>query len=186
MNDKQIGEMRFWSNLLEEHGHSGFIELRKEGLGGVLAWFPELLSEHGWGLDFGCGPISLFEFTELNMDACDPLLEQYNTITGYLGHIRYLDNPVGCYNFIVCKNVIDHDPDPWAIVEELDRLLVPGGKLYFEVNFDPELYSECHYTLWRIGTVREYLERFELIREKVHTEKKHPGIEFYTAIYRKL
>lgn len=187
MNERQVGEVRFWRDLYDRlGGQRGFIDERRRGLDGVLEWFPELVAETGWGLDLGCGPVSLFEFTELNMDATDPLLDEYNALCGYCGHIRYLKEPVGCYDFIVCKNVIDHDPSPAGVVERIQRLLVPGGRLYFEVNFDPELYAECHYKLWRMETVREYLGGFELIREAIAKDARFPTIEFYTAVYRNL
>ena len=180
---KAEAELAFWHGLYEQDGREGFLARRAEGLKGCIRWFPELVTETGRGLDYGCGLVSIFEFAGLDMDAYDPLLEGYRGICEGPGQIRYLDEPQVLYDFIVCKNVIDHTPEPGELLESIERLLKPGGRLYFEVNFDPVLYDGCHYRLWRMETVRHHLARFELVRESIAKEAEYPDIDFYTGVY---
>ena len=47
----------------------------------------------------------------------------------------------GGFDIVLCDNVVDHAPDPRAIVAELVRVLRPGGALYFSVNVHHRLWS---------------------------------------------
>jgi glycosyltransferase involved in cell wall biosynthesis len=182
---KAPAELAFWRGLLERDGREAFLARRAEDLGGVLAWFPELADESGHGLDYGCGLVSMFEFSPLDMDACDPLMPEYDRLYRHAGKVCYSAETAGPYDFVVCKNVIDHTPDPDALLEDVYRILRPGGRLYLEVNFDPKLFDDCHYHLWRLDKVRQHLGAFELEREAVRTNTLYPETGFYTGIYRK-
>ena len=45
------------------------------------------------------------------------------------------------FDFVICDNVVDHAESPEMIVQELVRILVPGGMLYFTVNVHHTIYS---------------------------------------------
>jgi SAM-dependent methyltransferase len=45
------------------------------------------------------------------------------------------------FDVVLCDNVVDHAEDPARIVRELARVLVPGGLLYFTVNFHHAIYT---------------------------------------------
>jgi len=45
------------------------------------------------------------------------------------------------FDIVLCDNVVDHAESPSGIVEELVRVLVPGGLLYFTVNVHHPIYS---------------------------------------------
>jgi SAM-dependent methyltransferase len=45
------------------------------------------------------------------------------------------------FDVALCDNVVDHAEGPARIVSELARVLVPGGLLYFTVNFHHPVYS---------------------------------------------
>ena len=45
------------------------------------------------------------------------------------------------FDVVICDNVIDHAESPSQIVQELVRILAPGGLLYFTVNIHHSLYS---------------------------------------------
>jgi SAM-dependent methyltransferase len=49
--------------------------------------------------------------------------------------------PDRSFDMVLCDNVIDHADDPGAIVAEIDRLLVPGGLVYFTVNVHHPIYA---------------------------------------------
>jgi SAM-dependent methyltransferase len=180
---QQIFEVQFWRDHIAKLGTERFMIERREYFDARAEFFPELLKETGRGLDYGCGPVSVFEFAGLSMDACDPLLPQYAHIIPHAqGKVGYSNGPgPGPYDFIVCWNVIDHTPDPQTIIDNFKRLLDPGGRLYFMVNFDPDLYAP-HYHLWRIETVKRYLAGFNLIRERI-VESVFTGQKHYEGLY---
>lgn len=45
------------------------------------------------------------------------------------------------FDVVLCDNVIDHAERPEKIVEELARVLAPGGLLYFTVNVHHPIYA---------------------------------------------
>ncbi|MGH8123300.1 MAG: class I SAM-dependent methyltransferase [Rudaea sp.] len=45
------------------------------------------------------------------------------------------------FDVVLCDNVVDHAEKPAEIARELARVLVPGGLLYFTVNFHHPVYS---------------------------------------------
>jgi hypothetical protein len=183
LNSKQIAEVAFWRGLFITEGREAFLGVRKNDLA-RLAFCPEIWSERGHGLDYGCGLVSMFEFTDLDMDAYDPLQAEYDRIYRHNGRVRYVDEPEGFYDFVLCMNVADHTPFPAVLFSDLHDLLVPGGRLYFEVQFDPELYPAAHYAQWNLEHVRRYLLPFEIVRESVRATPA-PGQISYEAVYQK-
>ena len=167
MDSKQVGEVSFWRRLHDTLGHDGFMAQRRADYHGRTGWFPGLTDETGRGIDYGCGLVSIFEFSPLDVDAYDPLLPEYREIVPDNISLTYVDEPRGPYDFVFCCNVIDHTPDPDALLADIERILLPGGRLYFEVNFDPDLFEECHWTRWDIAKVREAFSRWCLVAERV-------------------
>jgi SAM-dependent methyltransferase len=47
----------------------------------------------------------------------------------------------GSFDVVLCDNVVDHAESPKQIVNELTRVLVPGGLLYFTVNVHHPVYA---------------------------------------------
>lgn len=45
------------------------------------------------------------------------------------------------FDVVLCDNVVDHAESPQRILEELARVLVPGGLLYFTVNVHHPVYA---------------------------------------------
>ena len=189
-------EIGFWKDLFDKMGLEKFLYLRHGDLIGKTAYFPEVFDESGIGLDYGCGLISMFEGSSIadRIVACDPLLDEYKKIADFnkfspridyhkkIEDIIYVDK---LFDFIVCVNVIDHTPDPQTIIDDLLKVLKPGGRLYFEVNFDPELFAP-HHTLWTMDTVRQYFPAdgpFELVREHTFVNPKFVEQTVYEAVY---
>ena len=184
LGPRQSAELAFWRGLFAEKG-DGYVAYRS-GIDfiGKVRFFPDLLAETGRGLDYGCGLVSVFEGSDLDMDACDPLLSEYDAIYRHEGRVRYLAEPSGPYDFICCFNVIDHDPEPDAIAKGIAALLAPGGRLYFEVNFDPVIDGIAHPVKWTREQVEIYLlSRFTLVREQVEDDPVWIGRQFYRAVF---
>lgn len=55
------------------------------------------------------------------------------------------------FDIVLSDNVIDHARDPQGIVDEIARVLKPGGALYFTVHVHHPIYhwSSVAYGLWR-------------------------------------
>jgi SAM-dependent methyltransferase len=182
MTYQQEQEIIFWKDLFDRSGVAGFLDIRRSDLANKLEFCPEIFEEKGLGLNYGCGLVSMFEFSTLKIEACDPLLDEFEQIYKHEGNVRYVKELSEQYDFVACINVLDHTPDPQTIINDIKRVLKPGGRLYFEVNFDPELFAP-HHVLFREETVRKYLKDFKLIRESITQNGKYPEISNYEAIY---
>lgn len=185
MNSQQTNEVAFWRDWVTHNGGpDGFVQLRTvTDFESRTAFFPDLLAETGKGLDYGCGLVSIFDDCDLTMDAYDPLQAEYDAIYSHYGTARYVARPRGPYDFACCFNVIDHTPDPHGLLKALAALLVEGGRLYFEVNFDPELYPAAHYALWRPETVTEHLSAWNLVRSQTRPSGDLDGQMCHEAVY---
>ena len=55
------------------------------------------------------------------------------------------------FDVVLCDNVVDHALNPRKILEEIARVLKPGGTLYFEVNVHHPVYhaAATAHAAWR-------------------------------------
>lgn len=44
----------------------------------------------------------------------------------------------GAFDAVICHHVLEHAPDPWAVLRELRRLVRPGGTLILNVPYERE------------------------------------------------
>jgi len=166
MTAQQSAELNFWRELYTQIGQERFLEMRRADLHEFFARFPSLSFEQGHGLEIGCGLVSPFEFSReqqnalrinLRIISIDPLAADYkclfpellpyfhSTFTGDGEDMQeFRDNS---FSYVACINVIDHTPNPEKMIAEISRVLIPGGRLYFEVNCD-EFGSPAHYKQW--------------------------------------
>lgn len=91
-------------------------------------------------LDLGCGAgantLALFgnrtDVDVVGLDISRNAVEAYQKRTGrpaVLGHGERLDFPDASFDLVICDDVIEHVVDPDLLVEEIRRVLVPGGHL---------------------------------------------------------
>lgn len=194
---KVHAELNFWRDLCAQ---PDFVHIRQKDYYDKAKWLPELHSEHGIGLDLACGPLSIFDdFTAsgqalwqsggrgpVTIYAADRLLNEYLKMFSPAGFVKYveldmedLSNGFGnaSLDWVCCFNAIDHTPNPGTALDEIKRILKPGGRLYLNVHFDPELYAP-HYKLWSYEEVwAEVDSRFKLLRSTVEW---HPEWGKYT------
>jgi SAM-dependent methyltransferase len=100
-------------------------------------------------LQVGCGPNGLlFFFGAREAFGIDPLADHYRelfpawaprvrTIAGFGESLPY---EAESFDIVLCDNVVDHAEGPRRIVEEMCRVLKPGGLLYFTVNVHHPFY----------------------------------------------
>jgi len=101
-------------------------------------------------LEVGSGAHGLiFYFGTTRCIGADPLATYYaglfpawqrrvQTVAAYGEQLPFADKT---FDFVLCDNVVDHAEFPARIVSEIARVLVPGGLLYFTVNFHHAVYS---------------------------------------------
>lgn len=111
-------------------------------------------------LEVGSGAHGLiFFFDAAERIGVDPLADDYRrlfptwqgrakTIAAFGEHLPFDD---ASFDIVLSDNVVDHAEDPRRIVEEMVRVLKPGGLLYFTVNIHHPLYhwAATAHAAWR-------------------------------------
>src|SRR5918996_3443440 len=106
----------------------------------------------------GCGII--FNFGGDNVVGVDPLADHLRQIFPWqrASSIRTIQAEGetlpfdrAAFDVVLSDNVVDHARDPRRIIEEITRVLKPGGVLYFTVHVHHPIYhySSLAYGLWR-------------------------------------
>jgi SAM-dependent methyltransferase len=107
------------------------------------------IAEDARVLEVGCGPMGLiFFFGARDGVGVDPLADHYRELfPAWFDRARTLaasgENlpfETASFDIVMCDNVVDHAEDPRRIVEEICRVLKPGGLLYFTVNVHHPFY----------------------------------------------
>jgi len=97
------------------------------------------------------------------------------------GPLPFLDGSLGG---VICENVIEHVPEPWALVREIERVLQPGAPLvligtsmYFTHGFPSHYFNPTNYGL---EYLIEKMCRFEGAYEHVNVSRSlHAILSFY-------
>jgi len=111
-------------------------------------------------LEVGSGAHGLiFFFEAAERFGIDPLADEYRslfpawqhqarTIAANGEHLPFADES---FDVVLCDNVVDHAEGPREIVEEIVRVLAPGGILYFTVNVHHPFYhwAATAHAAWR-------------------------------------
>ncbi len=111
-------------------------------------------------LEVGCGAHGLiFFFGTENGVGVDPLADHYARLfPQWQSRARTVAAPgeqlpfqAGSFDVVLCDNVVDHAENPRRILEEIARVLKPGGSLYFEVNVHHPFYhvAASTHAAWR-------------------------------------
>jgi SAM-dependent methyltransferase len=95
--------------------------------------------------------------------------------------------PENTFDFVVCTEVLEHTLNPWAAVQEIWRILQPGGMLFCSTPFNFRIHGplpDC----WRFTEhgLRALLARFEIIELKALETPGRPLMPIhYTVVARK-
>lgn len=126
-------------------------------------------------LEVGSGAHGLiFFFDAPERVGVDPLADEYRTLfPAWQDRARTLAAdgerlplPDASFDIVLCDNVVDHAEGPRQIVEEIARVLEPGGLLYFTVNVHHPFYhlaASAHAAWHALGI------RFEITPFADHT-----------------
>lgn len=180
MNSKSQIEINWWKHLKDTIGRDEFVKVRQadwEDYNSHLG----IDQAEGVGLDYGCGPLSILEFSGKEYDGFDPLAEEYRALSGAT---LFSSVPDKKYDWVLCANVLDHDPNPEAIIQDIHDHLVDGGILFFEVHFDDRL-GNPHYQIFDEQKIEELMRgRFKLAKKEiVRYDETHQSK--YWAVYKK-
>jgi len=100
-------------------------------------------------LEVGCGAHGLiFFFGARDAVGVDPLADHYaklfpqwqNQARTIAASGEKLPFPDSSFDIVLCDNVVDHALSPRKILEEIARVLVPGGLFYFSVSVHHPFY----------------------------------------------
>lgn len=92
-------------------------------------------------LDVGCGISSVLHYLEGRRYGIDPLAREYKKLYRFPrdisiqpGHGEQIPFSDGCFDTVFCCNVLDHVSNPQRVVEEICRVLRPGGMFVLAVE----------------------------------------------------
>lgn len=178
-------EIHFWKNEFSK-GADAFLAQREADWKDHARHFPELSGSKGDILEIGTGLVSVFEFSDRKCVTVDPLQADYLSIfRKEPSKVDYRADWEGIapdsFDEILCVNVIDHAPDPAELLERAKTALKPGGRLYFQVNFDADL-SPAHYGLWDKAKVDSSMAGWRTEREASESRPEHNQTRFW-AVY---
>jgi len=95
------------------------------------------LPNAAWVLDAGAGDCPYkSSFTQFRYDATDlcQVEKSYGKLS-YLCDLKNVPVPSNCYDLVFCSQTLEHVPDPIKVLDELGRVLKPGGHLWLTAPF---------------------------------------------------
>lgn len=112
--------------------------------------FADQTDLNGDVLEVGSGAHGhIFFWDAKNAVGVDPLANEYRqlfplwqqhakTFTAFGENLNFPDES---FDLVISDNVVDHAEDPSRILAEIFRVLRPGGKFYFKVNYHHPIYN---------------------------------------------
>jgi 2-polyprenyl-3-methyl-5-hydroxy-6-metoxy-1,4-benzoquinol methylase len=161
------------------------------------------IPQDGAVLEIGCGPVCLSQALALeNKTFLDPLLDDFRRM--YPGelpdgeHLATIAEQVpkanSSYDLIICLNTLSYALNPELIMNEMERLLRPGGRLILAMHIHSPLESRLHYWTTRcmsvlhwgtrpncysLAGIRKTLARHFTITEEIITSSQHTWLPFF-------
>lgn len=142
----QYLELRWWRGYLRHKSVSEYLEWKNNYWKDFLDKLEVHPAPGKTILDAGCGPAGIFiHFPENKVTAVDPLIDQYEAEIPHFEKDRYPNvrfhtgtlesfQPNQQYDYIFCINAINHVHDIKAAVQNLKKLLKPGGTLVLSID----------------------------------------------------
>jgi SAM-dependent methyltransferase len=120
----------------------------------LLLKYAEDFPKDGAVLEIGCGPVCLSQFLpQKNKTFLDPLLDDFRRM--YPGELpdgeclatiaERIPKTSSSYDMIVCLNTLSYSLNPELVMNEMERLLRPGGKLVIAMRIHSHLKARFHY-----------------------------------------
>jgi len=121
----------------------------------VLQRYAKALPADGNVLEIGCGPICIARLLpQQHKTYLDPMADDFRRM--FPGELpeegEYLTSaaeripkPETSYDLILCLNMLPHTLNPELVMNEIERLLKPGGKLILAIRTHGQLEARLHY-----------------------------------------
>ncbi len=126
----------------------------------ILQRYARTYPEHASVLEIGCGPICLIQLLpQQNKTYLDPMADDFRRMfPGKLPEegeyltaaAERIPKPDASYDLIVCLNMISHTLNPELVMNEIERLLKPGGKLILAIRIHSQIEARLHYLAIRM------------------------------------
>jgi len=121
----------------------------------ILQRYARTLPEDGAVLEIGCGPICIARLLpQQHKTYLDPLADDFRRM--FPGELpeegEFLTSPAenipkpdASYDLILCLNMISHALNPELVMNEVERLLKPGGIFILSIRTHSQLEARLHY-----------------------------------------
>ena len=95
------------------------------------------LPNGAWVLDAGAGDCPYkSSFSHVHYYATDlGQVEKSNGKLSYICDLNHIPVRSNCYDLVFCSQTLEHVPDPNKVIDELGRVLKPGGHLWLTAPF---------------------------------------------------
>jgi SAM-dependent methyltransferase len=135
------------------------------------------IPSNAWILEVGSGAHGLvFGFGAEHAIGVDPIAVEYRrlfpqlqertkTVAAIGEELPFAD---GSFDLVLSDNVIDHAERPFTIIDEIVRVLRPGGLLYFTVNIHHPVYAVASHVHSAWNAVGLHLELSAFADHTVH------------------
>jgi SAM-dependent methyltransferase len=127
------------------------------------------------------GLFSHCEYETQDLGQLDPVLLTQGEFSAidYVSDAADIDVPDGSIDVVLCTEVLEHVPEPIAVLHEIGRILKPGGRLFLTVPLGSGLHQEPYHFYG--GYTPHFFDRFlrEAGFERWHVEAKGGSFGHY-------
>ncbi len=166
----QNAEFKFWLSR-------GTLGLKKEGEKMLKHFFEAPQTYKGTVVEIGPGPLGYTSIISADKKiAIEPLTERLEELFALPEDVEYLKGkgeeiplPNSCADVVFCSNVLSHVQWPEKVLQEIKRILVPSGVMYFSTYFDAQ--STLHPFNFTRTEAKKLLEKYfsiERVIDKWH------------------
>jgi 2-polyprenyl-3-methyl-5-hydroxy-6-metoxy-1,4-benzoquinol methylase len=169
----------------------------------LLQKYAENIPQDGAVLEIGCGPVCLSQSLPLeNKTFLDPLLDDFRRMyPGELPEGEYITSIAeqvlkanSSYDLITCLNTLSYSLNPELVMNEMERLLRPGGRLILAMRIHSPLESRLHYwttrymsvlycgtqpNFYSLAGIRKTLARHFTITEEIISSSQFTWLPFF-------
>jgi SAM-dependent methyltransferase len=160
-----INQRNGWMGWWPKEGLKAVLDPENARIKCFLIEQRELLAADAVVLDAGAGAKPYqFVFNDLEYESTDMPDGFYKEPHDFECFLDDISRPDNYYDCVVLTQVLEHVPDPLAVVKEIGRVLKPGGKLLLSVPLNTPLHGEpwhffnfTHYGIAQLATSSDLL-----------------------------